>query len=77
MGVLSIEQVLAAEADAIHGVARGSVTEALQAHPSVQSSQSRRARKDADVRFVAGIKQFALAGWSHRKKLSFISRGDV
>src|SRR5262249_47651516 len=50
VGVLSIEQVLAAEADAIHGVARGSVTEALQAHPSVQSSQSRRARKDADVR---------------------------
>jgi hypothetical protein len=47
---LSIEQVLAAEADAIHGVARGSVAEALQAHPSVQSSQSRRARKDADVR---------------------------
>jgi len=50
VGVLSIEQVLAEEADAIHGVAQGSVTEPLRAHPSVQSAESRRGRKDADVR---------------------------
>jgi len=50
VGVLSIEQVLAAEADAIHGVARGSVTEALQAHPTLHSAESRRTRKDADAR---------------------------
>jgi hypothetical protein len=50
VGVLSIEQVLAEEVAAIHGVAQGSVTDALRAVPTAQAAQFWRGRKDADVR---------------------------
>jgi hypothetical protein len=47
---LSIEQVLAEEVRKVHGVTPGPVAEALQAPPTAQAAQSRRARKDADLR---------------------------
>jgi Patatin-like phospholipase len=50
VGPLSIEQVLADEATALHGVTQRSVVEALRAHAAVQPAQSRRAHKDADTR---------------------------
>ena len=50
MTAISIEQVLAEEADAIHGAKQKSAIEALRAHASAQPAESRRARKDADTR---------------------------
>ena len=50
MTAISIEQVLAEEADAIHGAKQKSAIEALRAHASAQPAESWRARKDADTR---------------------------
>jgi hypothetical protein len=50
VGVVSTEQVMAEEADAIHGITQGSIIEALRAQAVAQPDESRRTRKDADAR---------------------------
>jgi hypothetical protein len=50
VGALSIEDVLAQEADAIHGTRQEPAVRDPRADAMVQQADSRRARKDADVR---------------------------
>ncbi len=50
MGPLSIEEVLAAEAEAIHGQPPLGVIESLRQRATVQSAETQRSDKDADAR---------------------------